>query len=334
MPHQILPWVIFNLFVLAMLALDLGVFHRKTHVIEIKEALLWSAFWIALALLFNLGVYFWRGAEMALAFLTGYLIEKSLSVDNIFVFLLIFSYFGVPPLYQHKVLFWGIVGALIMRAIFIFAGITLIEKFHWVIYIFGAFLVLSGIKLALQKDKKIHPERNPVLRLFRKFMPVAEQYEGARFFISRGGRSFASPLFIVLLVIETTDVIFAVDSIPAILGITLDPFIVYTSNVFAILGLRALYFALAGIMQLFHYLHYGLSAILVFVGLKMLLADLYKIPIGIALGVVAGILIISVIVSVIKPREVKAIPPPGDSSRKETKSTPAVSRQTNSKKDN
>jgi tellurite resistance protein TerC len=334
MPHQILPWVIFNLFVLAMLALDLGVFHRKTHVIEIKEALLWSAFWIALALLFNLGLYFWRGAETALAFLTGYLIEKSLSVDNIFVFLLIFSYFGVPPLYQHKVLFWGIVGALIMRAIFIFAGITLIEKFHWVIYIFGAFLVLSGIKLALQKEKKIHPERNPVLRLFRKFMPVADQYEDARFFISKGGRSFASPLFIVLLVIETTDVVFAVDSIPAILGITLDPFIVYTSNVFAILGLRALYFALAGIMQLFHYLHYGLSAILVFVGVKMLLADLYKIPIGIALGVVAGILIISVIVSLIHPREAKVIPKPGGHSGNETKSAPADECQTNTQKDN
>jgi len=320
MPHQILPWVLFNLFVLAMLALDLGVFHRKTHVILITEALLWSGFWIALALLFNVGVYFWRGSETALAFLTGYLIEKSLSVDNIFVFLLIFTYFGVPSLYQHKVLFWGIVGALIMRAIFIFAGVALIEKFHWVIYVFGAFLVLTGIKMALQKEKEIHPERNPLLRLFRKFMPVADHYEGARFFIRRGGRFFATPLFIVLLVIETTDVVFAVDSIPAILGITVDPFIVYTSNVFAILGLRALYFALAGIMKLFHYLHYGLSAILVFVGAKMLLADLYKIPTGIALSVVAGLLLISVIASVVHPRKGGSLSLPVDSPGKEAKS--------------
>lgn len=300
---QVLSWVIFNIFVLAMLALDLGVFHRRAHVVMIKEALLWSAFWIGLALLFNAGIYFWRGSETALAFLTGYLIEKSLSVDNIFVFLLIFSYFGVSPLYQHKVLFWGIIGALIMRAIFIVAGVTLIQKFHWIIYIFGAFLILTGIKMAFQKEKEIHPERNPVLRLFRKFIPVTDRYEDAKFLIKRGGRYLATPLFIVLVVVETTDVIFAADSIPAILGITLDPFIVYTSNVFAILGLRALYFALAGIMQLFHYLHYGLSAILIFIGLKMVLADLYKIPVAIALVVVAGFLLLSIIASIIQPRK-------------------------------
>ena len=306
MSSPVLLWVAFNVFVLAMLALHLGVFHRKAHEVRLREALIWSAVWIGLALLFNVGVYFWRGSETALQFLTGYLIEKSLSVDNIFVFLMLFSYFRVPAAYQHKVLFWGILGALIMRAIFIAAGIALIQKFHWVIYIFGAFLILTGIKMAWQKGKEIHPERNPVLRLFRRLMPVTDGYEEDRFFIRRNGRRFATPLFVVLLLVETTDLIFAVDSIPAILAITLDPFIVYTSNVFAILGLRALYFALAGIMQLFHYLHYGLSGILVFVGLKMMLADVYKIPVGIALAVVAGILVVSVVCSVLRPRPPEA----------------------------
>ena len=309
---QILLWIAFNFFVLAMLALDLGVFHRKAHIIRIKEALGWSAFWIALALLFNVGIYFWRGPQTALEFLTGYLLEKSLSVDNIFVFLLIFSYFRVPAISQHKVLFWGILGALIMRAIFIAAGVTLISKFHWLIYVFGAFLIFTGIKLALQKGKEIHPERNPVIKLFRRYMPVTGDYEESKFFVRRAGRVLATPLFIVLLVVETTDIIFAVDSIPAILAITPDPFIVYTSNVFAILGLRALYFALAGIMQLFHYLHYGLSAILIFVGVKMLLADVYKVPIGIALGVVAGILLVSVIASVVRSRKVEMVSPTTD----------------------
>ena len=298
MRNQILQWVAFNIFVLVMLALDLGVFHRKAHVIKIKEALIWSAAWITLALLFNLGVYFWRGPETALEFFTGYLIEKSLSVDNIFVFLLIFSYFGVPPLYQHKVLFWGILGALIMRAVFIAMGITLIEKFHWTIYLFGAFLILIGMKMAVQKERKIQPERNPLLRLFRRWVPVTEDYAEGRFVVKRAGSYLATPLFIVLVAVETTDIIFAVDSIPAILAITLDPFIVYTSNVFAILGLRALYFALAGVMELFHHLHYGLSAVLVFVGIKMLITDLYKIPVSIALSVVAGILLISVMASI------------------------------------
>lgn len=299
MLNGILPWILFNIFVLAMLALDLGVFHRKVHEVKIKEAVAWSAVWIVLALLFNVGVYFWRGPEQAQAFLTGYLLEKSLSVDNIFVFLLIFSYFRVDSFYQHKILFWGILGALIMRGIFIAVGVTLIQQFHWVIYVFGAFLILTGIKMAFQKDKEIHPERNPALRLFRRFMPVTDHYVQGKFFVQQNGRTFATPLFVVLLVVETTDVIFAVDSIPAILAITLDPFIVYTSNVFAILGLRALYFALAGAMRLFHYLHFGLSSILVFIGIKMLLADIYKIPIFIALSVVAGILIISVVVSVL-----------------------------------
>jgi tellurite resistance protein TerC len=318
MANQVVLWVVFNLFVVAMLVLDLGVFHRKVHEVRIKEALLWSAFWIALALLFNLGVYFWRGPVTALEFLTGYLLEKSLSVDNLFVFLLIFTYFRVPPLHQHKVLFWGILGALIMRAIFILTGVALIEKFHWIIYVFGAFLIFTGIKMVSRQEEEIHPERNPVLRLFRRLMPVTENYEGGRFFVKHGGRLMATPLFIVVLVVETTDVVFAVDSIPAILAITLDPFIVYTSNVFAILGLRALYFALAGVMQLFHYLSYGLAAVLVFVGMKMLLADIYKIPIGIALGVVAGVLALSVIASIIWPPPPESLPLPPD-----TAETPA-----------
>ena len=308
MSNQVLPWFVFNVFVVVMLALDLGVFHRKAHVIGIKESLVWSAVWIALALLFNLGIYFWRGPETALEFLTGYLIERSLSIDNIFVFLVVFSYFRVSSLYQHKVLFWGILGAMIMRVIFIIAGVALIQKFHWIIYIFGAFLILTGIKMALQRDKQIHPERNPVLRVFRRLMPVSDDYEYGKFFVKRAGRYLATPLFIVLLVVETTDVIFAADSIPAILAITLDPFIVYTSNVFAILGLRALYFTLAGIMSLCISLHYGLSAILVFVGIKMLLADIYKIPVGIALGVVAGLLTISVIACMFRPRKEEICP--------------------------
>lgn len=313
MSNQILWWVFFNIFVLAMLAIDLGVFHRKAHGVKVKEALVWSFVWIALALLFNLGIYFWRGPQTALEFLTGYLIEKSLSVDNIFVFLLIFSYFRVPALYQHKVLFWGILGALIMRAIFIAAGVTLIQKFHWMIYVFGGFLILTGIKMALQKDMEIHPERNPVLRLFQRFISVTKDYEGDKFFFKRSGRYFATPLFITLLIVETTDLIFAVDSIPAILAITTDPFIVYTSNVFAILGLRSLYFALAGLMQKFHYLHYGLSSILVFVGIKMLFSDIYKIPVGISLVIVASFLLISVIASIIRPPEAENITTPVDS---------------------
>ncbi|EQB62888.1 MAG: hypothetical protein RBG1_1C00001G0467 [candidate division Zixibacteria bacterium RBG-1] len=300
MTVSLLSWVIFNLFILALLALDLGVFHRREHEVRFKEALIWSFVWIALALIFNAGIYFWKGQKLALEFLTGYLIEKSLSVDNIFVFLLIFSYFKVPAKYQHKVLFWGILGALVMRAFFIAIGITLIRKFHWVIYFFGAFLIFTGIKLWLEKKKEIQPEKNPVLKLFRKMMPVTEQYREGKFFVKIDKRRFATPLFIVLLVVETTDLIFAVDSIPAILAITLDPFIVYTSNVFAILGLRALYFALAGIMQLFEFLHYGLAGILVFIGIKMILSDIYKIPIGISLIVVAGILAISIVVSLVK----------------------------------
>lgn len=296
-------WIAFNVFVLAMLALDLGVFHRKAHTVKVKEALLWSAVWISLALIFNLVVWQWRGPEAGMQFLTGYLIEKALSVDNIFVFLMIFAYFKVPTLYQHKVLFWGILGALAMRAICIAAGVTLLNQFHWLIYVFGAFLIITGIKMLLSKDKEIHPEKNPLLQLFRRMIPVTKDYHGDQFFTIENGKRYATPLFITLLFIELSDLIFAVDSIPAILAISQDPFIVYTSNVFAILGLRSLYFALAGIMGLFHYLHYGLSGVLVFVGTKMMIVDIYKIPIGVSLGVVAGILILSVVASLLIPHK-------------------------------
>jgi tellurite resistance protein TerC len=302
--NQLLFWILFNLFVLVMLVLDLGVFHRRTHVVKFREALLWSAMWIALAAVFAVLVYLWRGRGPSLEFVTGYVIELSLSVDNLFVFLLIFRYFQVPTVHQHKVLFWGILGALIMRAVFILAGVGLIRQFHWIIYIFGALLVYSGIKLFRQENAEIHPEKNPLLRLFRRWIPVTKDYEGAKFFVRRPGL-YATPLFIVLLVVETTDVLFAVDSIPAILAITLDAFIVYTSNVFAILGLRSMYFALAGMMELFHYLHYGLSLVLIFVGGKMLVSHYYQIPTELALGIVAGILIISVVASMVHPRKAK-----------------------------
>ena len=303
--NQLTFWILFNLFVLVMLVLDLGVFHRRNHVVKFREALLWSAMWIALAAVFAVIVYFWHGRGSALEFVTGYVIELSLSVDNLFVFLLIFRYFQVPTVHQHKVLFWGILGALVMRAVFILAGVGLIRQFHWIIYVFGALLVYSGIKLFRQENAEIHPEKNPLLRLFRRWIPVTKDYQGAKFFVRRPGL-YATPLFIVLLVVETTDVLFAVDSIPAILAITLDAFIVYTSNVFAILGLRSMYFALAGMMELFHYLHYGLSLVLIFVGGKMLISHYYQIPTEIALGTVAGILIISVVASMVHPKKAKA----------------------------
>ncbi|MBM3861309.1 MAG: TerC family protein [Verrucomicrobia bacterium] len=305
MPGSMWKWIIFNVFVLAMLALDLGVFHRKSHTVKLKEALAWSALWIAMALAYNAGIYFWLGNVKALEFLTGYVLEKSLSVDNIFVFIMLFAYFRVPGEYQHKVLFWGILGALIMRAVFIALGVTLIQRFEWIIYIFGAVLIYSGIKMGLHKNEEVNPEHNPILRLFRRFFPITPQFEGNRFWVRRESRLMATPLMVVVLVVETTDVVFAVDSIPAVLAITQDPFIVYTSNVFAILGLRALYFALAGVMNIFHFLSYGLSAILVFVGIKMICSHWFKVPIGIALGVVMGVLIVSVIASLIWPEKKK-----------------------------
>jgi tellurite resistance protein TerC len=284
-----------------MLVLDLTVFHRSAHTIKFKEAIAWSIFWISLAALFAVIVYYWRGKETALAFTTGYIIEESLSVDNLFVFLLIFKFFKVPADYQHKVLFWGIIGALVMRFIFIIAGVALINRFHWIIYFFGAFLVFTGIKLFKQQGSDVKPENNPILRGFRKLMPVTRDYVGGKFFVRKPGL-YATPLFLVLIVIETTDVVFAADSIPAILAITQDPFIVYTSNVFAILGLRSLYFALAGMMELFHYLHYGLAIILTFIGVKMLISHFYHLPTAVALGVVAGVLTISVVASLAFPK--------------------------------
>ncbi len=311
MTSQLWLWIGFGVFVLAMLALDLGVFHRKSHTVGMKEALTWSGVWIALALLFNAGIWYWRGPDQGLTFLTGYVVELSLSVDNLFVFLLIFAYFKVPAQYQHKVLFWGILGALVMRAVFIGAGIALIQKFHWIIYVFGAILVISGLKMAFEKDKEVHPEKNPVLRLFRRFMPVTGEYHGGDFFVKRGQLWAATPLFIVLLMLETTDLVFAVDSVPAVLAITTDPFIVYTSNVFAILGLRSMFFALAGVMKLFAYLHYGLAAVLVFVGAKMLLADFYKIPTLASLLVIVGLLGVAVVASLLhaarRPKETQTI---------------------------
>lgn len=308
MEHSLTLWVIFNLFIFLMLLVDLYVFNRKPHEITIKESLVWTAIWIAQALVFGVGVYYYMGSATALDYYTGYLIEKSLSVDNIFVFLLVFSYFGVPPKYQHKVLFWGIFGALVMRFVFIFAGVALINEFHWIIYIFGAFLIFTGVKLALEKDKEIHPERNPVLKLVRRLVPVTKEYHGEKFFIRKMGRTIATPMFIVLVVIETTDLVFAVDSIPAILAITTDEFIVYSSNAFAILGLRALYFALSGVMRLFHYLHYGLSLILIFVGIKMLMADFYHIPTPYALGFIVLTLSASIVFSILFPKEKSPLP--------------------------
>jgi tellurite resistance protein TerC len=297
----LLFWILFNLFVVAMLLLDLGVFHRRAHIVKFREALIWSVVWIVLALVFAVVIFFWHGRIPALEFVTGYVIELSLSVDNLFVFLLIFRFFKVPPDHQHKVLFWGILGALIMRAIFIAAGVGLIQKFHWIVYVFGAFLVYSGIKLFFQEEAEIHPENNPVLRLFRRWVPVTKDFEGNKFFVRRPDL-YATPLFVVLLVVETTDLLFAVDSIPAILAITRDAFIVYTSNVFAILGLRSMYFALAGMMEMFRYLHYGLSLVLVFVGAKMLLSHYFEIPTVTALSAVAGVLAVSVIASMLNPK--------------------------------
>ena len=312
MNHGPWLWAIFNLFVVFMLVLDLRVFHKQAHEVKIKEALLWSAFWIFLSLLFNAGVYFFEGSEVALQFFTGYIIEKSLSVDNLFVFLMIFSYFKVPAKYQHKVLFWGIVGALLMRGLLIFVGVTLIRQFHWILYIFGAFLVFTGIKMAFQDEAvDIHPESNIFVRLFKKILPITAGYHGGKFFIRAEKKIYATLLFVVIIVVETTDLVFALDSIPAVFAITRDPFIVYTSNVFAILGLRALYFALAGLLDLFHYLKFGLSIVLAFIGVKMLIESFYDMPITIALGVVVGVLTISIIASILLPKKEKPTLPPG-----------------------
>ena len=303
MINSTILWVSFNVFVLAMLVLDLGVFHRKAHVVTVREALGWTVVWITLAMIFNLLIYYYFGKDKALEFFTGYLIEKSLSVDNIFVIIIIFAYFQVPQAYQHKVLFWGILGALVMRIIFILVGVELIHRFHWLIYIFGAFLVITGIRMLTSGEIKIDPDKNPLIRFFRKFFPVTDNFEGDQFFVVKNGKRWITPLFLVVVIIETTDLIFAVDSIPAILAISEDAFIVYTSNVFAILGLRSLYFALAGIEKNFHYLKYALSAILVFVGVKMCIADWIKIPVEMSLIIIAFVLMISVLMSFIFPKK-------------------------------
>ena len=305
MENTIWLWVGFNIFVLLMLGLDLGVFHRKAHEVKFREAITWSAVWIVLALIFNAGIWYYFGEVKAIEFLTGYIVEKSLSVDNIFVFVLIFTSFQVPLIYQHKVLFWGVLGALVMRIIFIFAGVALITKFHWIIYVFGIFLIYTGIKIARDKGTKIDIENNALVKYVRKLIPVTSDYYNARFLVKLNNKWHATPLLLVLILIEVTDLIFAVDSIPAILAITNDPFIVYTSNVFAILGLRSLYFALAGSLKYFIYLHYGLALILVFVGIKMLISDFYKLNPFLSLGIIGLILAGSITASFIWPAKAK-----------------------------
>ncbi len=296
-----LLWGAFTIFIVTMLILDLFVFHRKTREVTLRESLVGTALWIGLALVFNAGVYYWFGRQRALEFLSGYVIEKALSVDNLFVFLVVFAYFSVPADLKQKVLQWGILSAIVLRAVFIFAGSALLSHFHWVTYVFGGFLVLTGVKLLVQKEQELHPEKNPVLRLFRRFMPVLAEFRGSRFFVMHEGKRHATALFMVLLVIEATDIVFAVDSIPAVFAVTPDPFIVYTSNIFAILGLRSLFFALAGVMGRFHYLKVGLALVLAFVGVKMLIAGFYKIPVGLALGAIAALLIGSVVASLLFP---------------------------------
>ncbi len=299
---MLLFWILFNLFVVAALALDLGVLNRRAHVIGLREALGWSAAWIALAASFAVVVCFWHGRAEALQFVTGYVIELTLSVDNLFIFLVIFRYFNVPGEHQHKVLFWGVLGALVMRGLFIAAGVGLIQRFAWIPYAFGALLIYSGVKLLRPGNQEIHPEKNPVLRLFRRVLPVTNEYAGGQFFTRRGAL-YATPLFVVLLVVETSDILIAVDSIPAVLAITLNAFIVYTSNVFAILGLRSMYFALAEMMERFHYLHYGLSVVLIFIGLKMIGSHYIEVPTEWALGIVLLVLGTSIVVSLAKPQK-------------------------------
>ncbi|MBI2605888.1 MAG: TerC family protein [Deltaproteobacteria bacterium] len=307
--EQYLPWIGFHVFILIALAIDLGVFHRDAHAVKVREALTWSGIWLSMALLFNAGIFYFRGKEPALEFLAGYLIEWSLSIDNLFVFLTIFSAFSVPQKFQHRVLFWGILGALAMRAIFIFAGLTLLSHFHWLIYVFGAFLLLTGIKLALVEKKEEDPRNHWLVRLAKRWLPFTDALHDGKFLIRQNQRLLGTPLLLVLLIVEATDLIFAADSIPAILAITNDPFIVYTSNVFAILGLRSLYFALAGMMSAFRYLRYGLAGVLVFVGAKLCLTNIYKIPITASLMVIASLLGVAIACSILiedtKGREAK-----------------------------
>lgn len=301
-------WVGFNAVVMIMLALDLGVFHRKAHAVSVKEALIWSIVWVSLALAFNGAIFMWQGPVPAQEFLMGYVLEKALSVDNIFVFVLIFTYFKVPSQYQHRVLFWGVLGALVMRAAFIALGATLIAKFHWILYLFGAFLLITGVKMAFGKDEEADLNNNWALKLVRRWLPITERYDGQKFFTVEKGRKVATLLFVVLILVEISDLIFAVDSIPAIFGVTRDPFLVYTSNVFAILGLRSLYFLLAGVVDLFRFLKMGLSFVLSFIGVKMLIMDIWHMPTSLSLGVILSVIAGSIILSL-------AIPDPKRSER-------------------
>jgi TerC family integral membrane protein len=303
-----LLWIGFTVFVLGMLALDLGVFHRKPHAVGHREALIWTVVWVSLAVVFNLWIFLQSGSQHGLEFLTGYLIEYSLSIDNIFVFIIIFRYFAVPGASQHRALFWGILGALCMRALFILLGAALLQSFQWIIYIFGAFLIYTGYKMLNGHEVEVHPERNPVVRLFQRAIPITSHYEDSRMLVRKQGRWMATPLLLVLVVIEGTDLVFAVDSIPAIFAVTRDTFIVYTSNIFAILGLRSLYFLLAGAMARMQYLKLGLGAVLSFVGIKMLLSEFYKIPILFSLGVIAGLLGVAILASFLRPMRTASIP--------------------------
>ncbi|MEO8380711.1 MAG: TerC family protein [Acidobacteriota bacterium] len=301
-PHL---WVVFTIFVLGMLALDLGVFNRKAHVIRFREAMLWTLVWVSLAMVFNAWIYFEYGSQKALEFTTGYLLEEALSVDNIFVFVILLASFAVPKMYQHRVLFWGVLGAIIMRAIFIGLGAALVSRFHWIMYVFGAILIFTGFKLMRQgDDHDPHPERNPIYKFARRLIPAVPEYHGQAFTIIKDGKRYATPLLLVLVAIEATDVVFAVDSIPAVFAITTDPFIVYTSNIFAILGLRSMYFLLVGVIDKFHFLNIGLALVLLFVGIKMVIMDFYKLPIAISLGVIAAFLVGSVVASIIWPKHV------------------------------
>jgi tellurite resistance protein TerC len=310
-----LLWIGFLAFVLAMLALDLFVVHRNAHAVRVKEAALWSTFWIALALLFNGGVWALHGPVRGLEFLTGYLVEKALSVDNLFVFLVLFRYFQVPREYQHRVLFWGILGAIVMRAVFVFLGAAFMERFHWAVYVFGGLLAVTGVRLLVAGEPMQHPEKNLAVRLVRRVLPLTHRYQGAKMIVVENGRRMATPLLLTLLVIELTDVLFAVDSVPAVFAVTRDPFIVFTSNIFAILGLRALYFLLAGVMDRFHHLKFGLALVLVFVGAKMLLADVVQVPIGISLAVIATLIAGSIVASLIwRKAHVPAEPGPASTS--------------------
>lgn len=299
-------WFGFLAVVGLMLAIDLGVFHRHAHIVSLREAAIWSVVWVVVALLFNLVILFWMGKREALEFLTGYLVEKALSADNIFVFAVLFNYFAVPPAYRHRVLFWGVLGAIVMRFAFIMAGAALLKKFHWVVYIFGIIVILSGIKLLRRQDGQVDPEKNPVIQLARRFLPLTPHYVGQQFVVRDDGRFVFTPLALVLLAVETTDVVFAVDSVPAIFAITRDPFIVFTSNICAILGLRALYFLLEGVMKLFRYLDEGLAIILVFIGIKMLLSEVYPIPVGLSLGFVLLVLTITIVLSLWAERRERA----------------------------